>query len=129
MVGSLDDLDVSPPDASLRRTLPPASTPEELLAAAVHARDGLLALREQLGAELPDRAATPRSPRAVEVLRLPHLPVDAGDRRRTAGPTRPSRCGRRSQSCVDLVEECVAISHEKLLPEGDQAATSASTSS
>lgn len=126
VVGSLDDLDMSQPDPSLRRTLPRVE-PEELLAAAVHARDGLLALREQLVKELPDKTAGPRTP-VVEVLRLPHLPVTpvtAADRWSAEPEPVPAAVA----ELVSLVEECVAISHEKLLPADEQAASSATASS
>ena len=115
VVGSLDDLDVTRPGTDLRRKLPRA-TPEEIVAAAVHARDGLVALRDQLRTELPDRSASEKA-LDVKVLRLPRLPVaPVTEPDHWAG--RPDPLDAAVQELVALVEECVAVSHEKLLPGG-----------
>ena len=93
------------------------------MAAAVHARDGLVALRDQLGTELPDRSASEKA-LDVKVLRLPHLPVapaTAPDR----WADRPDPLDAAVRELVELVEECVAVSHAKLLPGGGTSPTDA----
>lgn len=113
VVGTLEDLPVQRPGKDVRPALPTVSD-AEVLAAAVHARDGLLALREQLGSELPDRPASggPAEPEVLRLPRLPVTPVTPADR----WAEHPQPLEAAVAELVDLVMQCVEISHRKLLP-------------
>lgn len=117
VVGSLDDLVVRRPGKDVRAKLPQAA-PEDVLAAAVHARDGLLALREQLSEGLPDRRPSAGEVTEPQILRLPRLPFEA-----VTAPDhwsdRPDPLQAAVDELVDLVQQCVEISHHKQLPDED----------
>ncbi len=114
VVGSLDDLVVQRPGKDVRPKLPQAA-PHEILAAAVHARDGLLALREQLSDGLPDRPSTGgvAEPQVLRLPRLPFEPVTPADR----WSDRPDPLQAAVDELVDLVHQCVEVSHHKQLPD------------
>ncbi len=124
VVGSLDDLVVRRPGKDVRARLPRVA-PAEVLAAAVHARDGLLALRAQLSEGLPDRRPSPGEVTEPQILRLPRLPFEAV----TAADhwsDRPDPLQDAVDELVDLVNQCVEISHRKQLPDEDSDADAGS---
>ena len=113
VVGTLDDLDALKPGNDLPKRLPRAAD-ADVLAAAVHARDGLLALRDEIGSDPRDEDPT-RVVSDVHVLRLPRLPFPA--------VTHPGHwsgsddeVGAAVRDLVALVNDCVAASQHAQVP-------------